>query len=117
MRTEGLSQKAAMMLSRQNPGQRGSGLDVVCLVVGAGVVVVVEEGGGFRVGGEPAGGVVMQQESSPGQVASVSISSQNSANRPFTHSPRHLLPTTCCGGGLAVAAVCGWDVVVVVVVV
>lgn len=53
MRTEGLSQKAAIILSRQKPGQRGSGLVVVCRVVGAWVVVVVLGGGGCRDGGAP----------------------------------------------------------------
>lgn len=94
--TDGLSQKAAIMLRRQNPGQRVNGCEVVLRVVGAGVVVVVvEEIGGFLEGGTAAAlgaGLVIQHESSPGHVASVSISSQNSANSPLTHSPLHACP-------------------------
>lgn len=51
--------------------------------------------GACVLGGEA--GFVIQQLSSPGQVASVSISSQNKAKSPLTHSPRQGLID---GGGL-----------------
>ena len=93
------------MFSKQKPGQRGSA------GVGEGgevgfLVVVVVVGRGLGVGccvlvGSGAG-LVTQQLSSPGQCASESISSQNNANNPLTHSPRHGLRA---GGGLDGATV------------
>uniref|UniRef100_A0A2M4DH97 Uncharacterized protein n=1 Tax=Anopheles darlingi TaxID=43151 RepID=A0A2M4DH97_ANODA len=70
------------MLSRQNPGQRGKGGGV------AGRLVVVTSCC-LLSSATP----VIQHESSFGQNASVSISSQNSASSPFTQSPSHSLCT------------------------
>lgn len=88
------------MFSKQNPGQRGNagvgeggavGFLVVVVVVGRGLGV------GYGVVVDRGAGLVTQQLSSPGQCASESMSSQNSANNPLTHSPRHGLNA---GGGL-----------------
>lgn len=88
------------MFSKQKPGQRGSagvgegggvGLLVVVVVVGRGL------GAGCCVVVGMGAGLVTQQLSSPGQCASESMSSQNNANNPLTHSPRHGLNA---GGGL-----------------
>lgn len=123
MSTDGRSQNAAIRLSKQKPGHLGNGGPAAVVVAGRdggcldGVAGRGGDGGG---GGDPpsAGAVTQQLLSSPGQYASASTSSQNSANSPLTHSPRHcLLPT----GGAAAAADCAdcaagvVDVVVVVV--
>lgn len=46
-------------------------------------------GGGGRFNSSSSGGELMQQEPSFGQYASESMSSQNNANKPPTHSPLH----------------------------
>lgn len=85
--TDGFSQKAAIKFSRQIPGHFGYGEGVGC--VGAGLLVV--GGGGAEVVYEDpdVDGCVMQQLPSSGQPASSSMSSQNNAKRPLTHSPLH----------------------------
>lgn len=80
--TDGRSQNAAIMLSKQNPGQRGAGGGVGG---GVGRRVVATE---FLLSLLSAP-LVMQQLPSSGQNASLSMPSQNRAMRSPTHSPRH----------------------------
>lgn len=122
--TDGRSQNAAIRLSRQKPGHLGNGGPAAldgAVEVGLGddgldaVAGLFWDGGGGGGGCPPpsAGAVTQQLLSSPGQYASESTSSQNNANSPLTHSPRHgLLPTGGAGAavvvlviGLAVVAV------------
>lgn len=121
--TDGRSQNAAIRFSRQNPGHLGNGgpaAAVVVVVDGAAVGRDCDDGcldgGGFESAAAFSAGAVTQQLlSSPGQYASASTSSQNNANRPLTHSPRHcLLPTggvAADGGG---GNGCGFGAAVVV---
>lgn len=82
IKTEGRSQNAAIMLSKQNPGHRGAGGGVGG-GVGRRVVATV-----FLLSLDSAP-LVMQQLPSSGQYASLSMPSQNNAMRSPTHSPRH----------------------------
>jgi len=121
--TDGRSQNAAIRLSRQKPGHLGNGRPAAVVVAGGcldddcldGWVGRGGGGGGCWLDCPSAGAVTQQLLSSPGQYASASTSSQNSANSPLTHSPRHcLLPT---GGGGAAAELSAAAVVVAAVVV
>lgn len=83
--TEGRSQNAAIMLSKQNPGHRGA-----AAVVGGWYVVgrrVVDTT--FLLLSLVSAPLVIQQLPSSGQNASLSMPSQKSAIRSPTHSPRH----------------------------
>lgn len=121
--TDGRSQNAAIRLSRQKPGHLGNGRPVV--VDGGGLVDDCLDGWVGRGGGgggcwpdcPSAGAVTQQLLSSPGQYASASTSSQNSAKSPLTHSPRHCLLPTGGAGADADAEVSATAVVVAAVVV
>lgn len=111
MSTDGRSQNGVIRLSRQKPGHLGSGGPVVVMAVGRDGGCLGGVGGGGDCDGAdcwpcpPSVGAVTQQLlSSPGQYASASTSSQNSANSPLTHSPRHCLLPAGAGGTVAVAA-------------
>lgn len=99
MITLGRSQKAAIIVRRQKPGQAGN---FVCggLVEGRCVVVVSVFSGTSAT----------QQDPSPGQSASLSMLSQNNANSPLTHSPLHDL--RIAGFGLLFVAVVATEMVV-----
>lgn len=91
--TEGRSQKAAIIFSRQNPGQRGAGGGVGGCV-GRRVVDTT-----FLLSLLASAPLVMQQLPSSGQYASLSMPSQNRAIKSPTHSPRHFF--FCSGSGCA----------------